>query len=425
MLAAVVAMMAAPAAIGAVAPKNFWLRALYAAFFAGVLLAIRRLMAQAGAAPPFIDENVVLLSTAFAAFALALGAPLWRAALALSLIGLAAVVLGLAGALSVVAVETVRVGTVETAGASLALAAAFGAALSIEIAAAFGRLFAEGGANRDAAAAAARHAAAPALFALCVGVAAIALAAFATEGSPADILGAARVAAGTIAFALAAPLFMLAGALSIKAATEMTAVNENRRRAALRPFLRTVRFLLPPSSAIAASAMFLILAVIAAFETQEAASAGEIALVSAVGLIAAVVFVSMRTALLAALLVAGAGRLASWGVDLAGLAPLTETARIVATALAAVLSMQLFLAWRDRRNPRRKTREVVAFALADSLFAYAAASILAVSAMAASEAAGIWSEGAEAALYAGLLALIGFFAAPPLMTAIGALFGRE
>ena len=98
---------------------------------------------------------------------------------------------------------------------------------------------------------------------------------------------------------------------------------------------------------------------------------------------------------------------------------------MTASALAACLSAQLFLAWRDRRNPRRKTREVVRMALADSLFAYVAASLLAVAALGSSDVAGVWSEGAEAAAYAGVLAVIGLFAGPPLMTAIGALFGRD
>jgi len=253
----------------------------------------------------------------------------------------------------------------------------------------------------------------------------MALSAFAGGSDYQSVLTSSRVAAGAAAFCLAAPLFLLPGALSLKAKTEMTAVVENRRRASLRPFLSAIRGLLPPSSAIAASAIILIGAVVAAFETGIPASVGEIALISAIAVFAALVFVSLRTALMIATLAAIAGRLASWGLDLAGVAPPTEIARVTATALAACLSAQLFLAWRDRRNPRRKTREVVQMALADSLFAYVASSTLAVASLVASDVAGVWSQGVEAAFYAAALSIIGLFAGPPLMTAIGALFGRD
>lgn len=423
-LAALAVMVLAPASIAAVAPKNFWLRALYAGFAAGVILALRRLMLQTGFAISPFDERIALAFSAGCVFILAFGAPLWRAAAGLSLIGLCASILGATAGLSVVAIE-MNADDLPTAGASLAFAAAVGAALSVQISAAFSRAFAEGGDNFTAAAEAARSAAAPALFSLGIGVFAIAISAFGDGAALAAIIASARVAASSIAFSLAAPLFMLAGALSLKGKTELTAVLENRRRAGLRPFLSFVRAILPPSSALAFSAIFLIVAIVAAFEAETPASVGEIASVSAVAIIAAIVFVSLRTALMAAILAAAAGRLAAFGFDLAGIAAPTETARVVASALAAALSMQLFLAWRDRRNPRRKTREVVQMALTDSLFAYVAAAALSVAAIAASEAAGLWSEGVETALYAALLAVIGLVAAPPLMTATGALFGRD
>jgi len=133
----------------------------------------------------------------------------------------------------------------------------------------------------------------------------------------------------------------------------------------------------------------------------------------------------LRTALMTALMFAAAGRIAAWAADLIGATAPTETARIIAAAFAAIIYAQLFLAWRDRRNPRRKTREVAQLALADSYFSTIAALIIGVAAFAASEAAGLWREGVEAALYAGALGLIGVVAGPALMTAIGALFGRD
>ncbi len=380
-LAWFVALMAAtalPSSIAALAPRNFWLRAILAGIIAGLLLALRRLFLQSGAGAGFslapFDLSLTLVIIASAAFFLSLGAM-----------------------------------------------------LAVYIASAFARSFAEGGDNFTAAASAARSAAAPAMFSLILAVAAIVFIEYSASGpgTTAALFSAANIAASAAAFSLAAPLFFGAGALALKAPTEMTAVIENRRRAALRPFLGAVRAVLPPSSAIAASAIFLIIAIVAGFETKTPPAFGEIALVTVIAFASALTFVSLRTALMTAILAAAAGRIASAILDIAGLAPPSESARVIAASVAAALSAQLFLAWRDRRNPRRKTREVVMLALGDQYFAFIAASALAIAALAASEAAGLWRDGAAAALHAGLLTAITAVAAPFLMTAIGVVFGRD
>lgn len=424
-IAALFLVAAAPAATGAAAPRNFWLRMIFAGISAGLILAGRRLLLQTDATFGPFDANLALACASAAVFSLAAGAPLWRSAIAFAGVGLLSQLIAASAGLSIVALETARLGPIPSSGAALAFACGAGAALCVQIAAAFSREFAEGADNFDAAAKAAKGAAAPAIFAIVVGGAALALCAFEADQDGPGVLAAGWIAAAAAAFHAACAICFLAGALALKAETERTAVDENRRRAALRPLLAAVRNLLPPSSAIAFSAIFLIIAVVAAFEANVSASAGEIALITVVAVAAALSFVSLGTALMAALFTAAAARIAVWGVELSGFSPPSETARIVATGLAAVLTAGLFLAWRDRRNPRRKTREVVRMALADSLFAYAAAATLAVCAVAASDIAGLWSEGVEAALFAGLMTAIGFIASPPLMTAVGALFGRD
>jgi len=429
LFAALAATTAMPAALASVAPKNFWLRGIYAALAAGFLLALRRVVLQSGIEIGPFDAAGALAVAAIVVFVLALGAPLWRSTIGLSLIGLVSLVLAAAAGMSIIALEQARVGPVETAGAVIALSSALGAALAVQMSAAFSRTFAEGGANYASAVASARIVSAPALFSLGVGIAAAAFAVIADGALNGASLGAAissaRLAAGPLAFSLVAPLFLLAGALALKGETEKTALAENRRRSTLRPFLTTIRNALPPSSAIAAGAIFLIAAVVAGFEANTAPGVGETALVSAVAIVAAVAFVSLRTALMTTVLFAAAGRLVSWGYDLFGAALPTEPARIWASALAVILYAQLFLAWRDRRNPRRKTREVVQMALADSYFATLAAACVGLAAFAAAETAGLWREGVEAALYAGWMTVVGLIAGPALMTAIGALFGRD
>jgi hypothetical protein len=193
----------------------------------------------------------------------------------------------------------------------------------------------------------------------------------------------------------------------------------------VRPFLNVVRALLPPSSAIAATSIFVIAAIVAAFLTPVPARAGEIIVIAAAAAASALTFVSARTSIVLTLFLLAATRISGWTIEILGLPPLTEFARVVAASLAAVISAQLFLAWRDRRNPRRKAREVAQMALADALFAMIAASALAAAALASSEAAGLWSEGVEAALLLAALSLAAAVVGPALITAASAIFGRR
>jgi len=424
MLASLALTVLLPASAAAIAPKNFWLRAIYAGFAAGLLLAARRLVLQLGVSWGPLDLDIALATAAATVFLLAIGAPLWRAALSHSLIGLSAVVLAIAAGLAAIAIEIARVDLIAAAGPLTGLAAGMGAALAVQIAAGFSRAFAEGRSNFEAAAEAARDAAAPAFFGLVVGIA-VALAAVANDPAANDTMATVRVAAAVMAFAVAAPLIMLPGALSLRAPTELTAVAENRRRAMVRPFLNAVRTLLPPSSAIAATSIFLIGAIVAAFQARVPAGSGEIIVIATVAAASALTFVSMRTSIVLTLFLLAATRISGWAIEIAGLAPLTEFARVIAAALAAAVSAQLFLAWRDRRNPRRKAREVAQMALADALFAMIAASALAAAALASSEAAGLWSEGVEAAALAAALSLAAALVGPALITAAGAIFGRR
>ncbi len=421
-IAAFAAMTLAPAAIASLAPRNFWLRLFYGAVAAGLILALRRLVLQAGVDIASLRLDIVLAVAAFAAGALSFGAPLWRGHLRLAVLGLCASTLGLTGGLSVVAFEAARIGAVPAAGAALGFAAAVSAAFAVFLASGFSSAFAAGAGAADAAGRAAQAIMAPALLALALTTVSLAAGTFLIDGSAQS---AAIVAAGSLAAVFAPTLVMGAGALSLKVETEALAVEENRRRAGLQPFLKRVRKVAPPSSAIAAVAILLIATVVAGFDTTAPASLAEIVVILSAFAVALVVFVSVRTSLLLIVLLIIASRLSVWGAErLLGAAP-SENIRIVALALAAVLYSPLMLAWRDNRGVRRKAFDVMQRAVGDSYFSYVAASVLALAALASAEAGGFWSSGVEAALFAGAMALIGAVAAPPLMTAMGAVFGRD
>lgn len=421
-LAALGVMVVVPAAIASLAPRNFWLRLFYSSVTAGLILATRRVAIQSGYEPASFRFDIALAGAAAATLALALGAPLWRGSLRLALVGLFAVILGATGGLSVIAIAAERTSAVHAAGAALGLAAAVCAAFSVHLASGYSSAFALGASGADAAGRAAHAVAAPALFALALGAVALGLGAFLVDASAQM---AAVVGIGALGASLAAAIFMGASALSLKAPNEGIALDENRRRAAMRPFLQGVRAIAPPSSSIAVSAIFLIATVAAGFDTASVATVAEIAVIAATFAAALVAFVSVRTALLLVLMLIIATRLAAWAADwIVGAAP-GENIRVIAAALAAVLLSRLALAWRDNRNPRRKAIDVTQRALADALFGYGAASILAVAALASAGAAGLWDAGAQASLFAALVAAIGAVTAPALMTAMSALFGRE
>ena len=366
--------------------------------------------------------DVALAGAAAATLPLAMGAPLWRNSLRFSLIGLCAVVLGATGGLSVIALEAARSGSAPAAGAALGLAAAGGAALSVVMAGVYAGAFAQGADGREAAGRAAQGAAAPGLFALTLSTLALAAGAYLAGGAPE---AAALAGAGALAASISAALIMGGAALALKAPSEAIALEENRRRDSLRPFLQGLRAVGPPSSAIAASAILLIATVAAGFDAAAAATMAESAVIAAAFAASLVIFVSVRTALLLVLMLIIASRLTVWGAErLAAEAP-ADSVRVIAAAVAAVLLSRLALAWRDNRNPRRKALDVTQRALADSFFSFTAASLVALPALAAAEAAGMWDGGADAALVAAAMVAIGAIAAPALMTAMGAVFGRE
>lgn len=412
----------APAAIAALAPRNFWLRLFYGGVAAGLVLAVRRLALQSGLEIANFSIDIALAFAAFAVGALSLGAPLWRDHLRLAMIGLCAAALGLTGALSIIGFEAARMGAVPAAGAAIGFAAAASVSFAVFLASGFSSAFAAGAVVADAAGRAAQAVMAPAVLALALTTVSLAAGAFLIDSSAQS---AAIVAAGALAAVFAPTLVMGAGALSLKAGTEALAVEENRRRAELQPILKRVRKIAPPSSAIAAVAILLIATVVAGFDSKTAASLAEIVVILAAFAVALIVFVSVRSSLMLVILLIVASRLTVWGGErLLGEAP-AENIRIVALALAAVLYAPLVLAWRDNRGARRKAFDVMQRAVGDSYFSYVAASVLALAALASAEAGGLWASGAEAALVAGVMALIGALAAPLLMTAMGAVFGRD
>ncbi|MEZ5897615.1 MAG: hypothetical protein R3C51_14605 [Parvularculaceae bacterium] len=413
----------APLAAAAVAPRKTLPRLLLAFVVAGVLLAGRRLSMryELSTLSPF-DPSAVLLLCAGATFVVVVAAPLWRGQARLSAVGYAGFLLGVAGALGFVAFEQARQGPQAFAPVLLGLSGAVGAMAPVFAASNFSARFAQGADNFGAASFAVDRAATAILFLIVLSACTLAGQVIAAAGG----VSAAQVyaAVGPLVPAAGAPALLLGAALALKSHSEAVALEENRRTAALAPFLRALGTVLPPSSALAAAAIILIVAIVAAFDLRAPVAMSEIVCVVAATALGALFLISLRSALLLGLLAVSGMVITSRAFDFAYSRP-SEDARLAAIVACAGLLFALCAHWRDARDPRRKARDVTRRALSAGLSSYLAGAVLGVIAFAAAQASGIWTGGYAAAAYTGVMATICLAAAPAMMTAVGALFGRD
>ncbi|MEZ5921341.1 MAG: hypothetical protein R3C60_08310 [Parvularculaceae bacterium] len=422
MLFAAAIMTAAPALIAAFAPRNFWLRIVYALTAAGLIFGARRIAASHAPLLPTLDMNLCLGVASLLTLFLGAGAPLWRGILANAFVGLAAMVLGLAGALGLAALFSSNGEILFGVGAAFGVSLGLAGAMSAFVPAQFATKSLVLTDVRQAAAASAQAATAPFLFAILIS--AVSFASLA-HSSGAAWFRAIYFAIAIIGLLTVPSIILGAGALAKRISLASPAREEETRKGGLRRLLDLLRLALPASSSLAFVAMLGILLLVVSFETRTPISIPEIAVIASAGLFALAAFVSVRTALMIVATLAISTRFSIFLFEIsAAPAPAVE-ARLAAELIAAILFSWLYLSWRDSRNPRLKTREVTRRAIGQAYFAYIAAAALSSAAIAASAAGGVWPNGEAAALFVLILAIAGGAIAPPLMTATGALFGRD
>jgi hypothetical protein len=421
-LASFACLIVAPAALAAVSPSRFWVRLLYGGFAAGVMLACRRFLVgiEVSALAPF-DPGMVLAGAAALTLTLVAGIPLWRGPVRLALVGFTGAMLAMAGGFGFIAFETLRQGPIPLAAAQLALAGALSVVIIFRMAADFSRHFARGGGNPAAAGAAVDSAAVTIMFAVIAS--AMAFGALDIFSGDRPFLTAYAASVPTL-LGPGVSAILLGAALSLKPHNERVAVEENRRRTGIEPFLRSLDQVLPPSSALAGAVIALILTVIAAFDLAAPISAAEIAFIVGATAFSALFLISLRSAMLMGLILVASNFLTAKGFELAFSTPSVEI-RLVALVFFSIISFQLCISWRDSRDPRLKARNVTHRALGESFFIGLASVAIGASALLASQAGGVWASAASAAVYAGGLSLVGLAIAPVMMTAVGALFGRD
>lgn len=409
-----------PLALASVAPRKTSWRLAFAAAIALLLLALD------AAAPSlpfdwFAPDRALLAAAFVLTLILVLIAPVCGAYLRLSFMGGLAAVLGAAGAAGLLRFEGVPLDQI---GVATGLGVALGVVVAIGVIADHAALFARGADQRRAAGLAARQGAAFALFAILVAAAAFPLRA-AVSPLGGEILDLVWAAGAATALSVVCALLITAGALSLHRPTEALAVAENARTQAQRRFWRPLRKILPVRSAMAAVAIVGIVLVVASFELVLAPTWREAAFVGVAAGAAAMAFFSLRAGLFVLAALVAASVLSMWvsaGLDMAPPAPPMNSA---ALTLAVIVFGQLGLAWRDARSPRLNARETMEMAMTDGMGRFVVGLSAGSAALYATGVSGAAPQGAAAAGYALCLGLVGALLAPPLMTALSGLTGRD
>jgi len=436
-LSAYLAIVAAPVFITSLGPKKFLRQMAFLAGVAAVLVVIaiaaRRAPAMAALLP--LELTPVLISVFFVSAFLVLMAPAFSGAVRQFGVSILAAILGSVGGLGFAAWGFSRLSPLQAAPfdagaltlvvAMTTLGAGLAVVLAVLLSGEIAQAFARGGDNRIAAGAAARQTGAPAFFGVSIaaGVFVIYTLIGGAVERPAHLL--ALLAAAATLLPSYAVLLLGAGAFSLRKTTEAVAVAENRRRQDMRRAWRPFRSILPPSSSIAFVAIAGVLAVVAAFELRTPLHLAEYAFMVFTGLVAATIFVSVRTALFIAFLQIVGLLLVTWFAQLIGMQIPSLLERLIALALATALFAHFAVSWRDARSPRRKPHEATEAAIIDGAFRFGGGVVVGTAVFLAAYVSGFWPGAAEAATYFVGLAVVGLFISPPLMTALGALLGRD
>ncbi len=358
--------MALPVALAAIEPRSGARRIAYIILIMGV----GGLLASAAISDWWLLSKVpspplwlTLTATGFTLYLIALS-PMMASISRLGVLAPIAAILGVGGASGYFAVESMLL-TAEGAGVA-ALALAAGASIGAGVSADFSRYFARGFSRRRAAAAAGHATVAPIMFTLLavgilLGIQTINVNFGAIEWR---IIwpGLTAVLAATIGAMIA-----VAGALSIDDASEMVAVDENRRRQWFTKSWQPVRQLLPVTTSLATMAIAGVFAVIAIFEAGFAAPISLIFFFALIAIAAGLSFVSIRISIMVAGLLGFSALLAGYGYVIFGVALPSLLDRLLALTLSAVALGHLTVSWRDASDQWRDARDVAENALSDGL----------------------------------------------------------
>lgn len=185
-----------------------------------------------------------------------------------------------------------------------------------------------------------------------------------------------------------------------------------------------MRRILPAQTALAATAIAGVLAVVALFEAGLAAPVSFLVFLGGVWAAAALTFVSLRTSLLIAGLLFASAIFADYGYSLFGAEGPGPLERFTALTLTAIALAQLTVSWRDAGDVWRNARDVAQNAMAGGARRFLLAlGVGAASLVVAAQSFG-WPEGFDAAAYFLAAGAVSLILSPVMMIALSARTGR-
>ena len=359
---------------------------------------------------------LTLTATGFTLYLVAL-APMTGSITRLGVLAPLAAILGVGGATGYFAVESMLM-TAEGAGAA-ALALAAGASIGAGVSADFSRYFARGFSRRRAAAAAGHAAVAPIMFTV---LAVAILFGVQTINTNFGAIEWRIIWPGLTAVLAAAigAMVAVAGALSIEDASELVAVDENRRRQWFALSWRPVRRLLPVTTSLAITAIAGVIAVIAIFEAGFAAPISLISFFVLIAIAAGLSFVSIRISVMVAGLLAFSALATGYGYAALGLALPSLLERLLALTLCAVALGHLTVSWRNASDQWRNARDIAENALSDGLRRFLFLVGAGVVSLFTAAQTFLWPGGTAAAVYFLSTAFLSLLLALPLMIVMSA-----
>lgn len=410
---------AVPAVIAALAPESYSRRVVMAVGAAASLCALGQVLSFNQTVLTMVHPLAFFTAAGLTLFTL-LPRRLFGDATALAAAAPITAILGAFGAGGLISMADAV--SMDVVGAISSLSLALACLIGVSLAADFLQLFAEGVDAHQAAGEAAHRALAPSANAALVTVAVFSAGLLPGPQQLSWTWTAIFYAAGGIVVAVSSTLLVTAATLSLRPLSETVAVGENRRQSFSRRAWRPVRQILPPSSALAFSAILAIVVVVALFEAYYSMTLIKIALIILCAIAAGLTFVSMRTGLFVMLGLFASMVMIDATSSIVGAARPPALAEMAAIAAGAALFGQIALSWRDARNPRRKPHEAAEQAMIDGAYRYVLGAALGVVAFAMAAVSGLWANGADAAWYLAFLSGIGLLIAAPMMTAICTLF---
>lgn len=409
----------APLLLAAIAPRKTVLRFLFVLVIAAAAMGLFYVAEQGVSlasvlfAPP---QALTIAAFSFLALLLTIE-PFFNGGYRLALAAPFAALLGTIGAAGFLALEGALKAPQSAAALSVALAIGFIG--GVGVGADYADSFAKGADEPDAAARGGHAGVAPAMFAILAVCVLFGVYSWNANFGAVEwpkLWG----AAGAVLLTAVVSLVISAAALSLSKQSEQVAVDENQRREWFAGVWAPMRQLLPAPTALAATAIAGVFAVIALFEVGLSAPFSFLVFLGVVWAAAALTFVSLRTSLLIVGLLFASAIFADYAYRVFGTGGPDLLERLTALMLTAVALAQLTVSWRDAGDIWRNARDVAQNAMSGGLRRFLLSlGVGAASLVVAAHSFG-WDAGFEAAAYFLATGAISLVLAPFMMIALSA-----